>query len=135
MGTFETMGLVVRWQDPKSMLIVRLDGTPGWIWIERVQDGRRSLRAGYSIDPLAPGRWHVLRVVARRDWLNLFFDGQFLGGVRDDDPAPGRVGLVAGPDAGVLLDDVEIVASADLGDSERRTASASGGTWPWRSLP
>ena len=117
MGTFETVGLLLRWQNPKTMLIVRVDGTPGSIWVERVQDGWRSQRAGCSIDPLEPGRWHVLRVVARREWLNLFFNGKFLGGVRDDDPAPGRVGLVAGPDAGVLLDDVEIVASADLGDS------------------
>jgi hypothetical protein len=117
MGTFETMGILLRWQNPKTMLSVRMDGTPRWIWVERVQDGRRSLRAGYSIDSLAPGSWHVLRVVARREWLNLFFNGRFLGGVRDDDPAPGRVGLVAGPDAAVLLDDVEIAASAGFGEA------------------
>lgn len=116
-GTFETMGILLRWQDPGTYLSVRVDGTPGWIWFERVQEGRRSLRGGYSIDPFAPGQWHVLRVVARDDWLNLFFNGRFLGGIRDDDPAPGRVGLVAGPGASVLLDDVRIVASADFDDA------------------
>jgi hypothetical protein len=116
-GTFETMGILLRWQDPGTMLSVRVDGTPGWVWVERVQEGRRSLRGGYSIDPLAPGRWHVLRVAARDAWVNLFVDGRFLGGMRDDDPAPGRVGLIAGPGASVLLDDVEIAGSADLDDA------------------
>ena len=37
--------------------------------------------------------------------------------VLDDDPAPGRVGLVAGPGAAVLLDDVEVEALADLDNS------------------
>jgi len=113
----ETIGLLLRWQDPTTMLIVRVDGTRRWIWVERVQDGWRSVRAGYSIDTRAPGMWNVLRVTARREWLNLFFNGKFLGSVRDDDPAPGRVGLVAGPGAAVLLDDVEVEALADLDGS------------------
>lgn len=116
-GTFETAALLLRWQDPGTMLSIRVDGTPGWIWIERAQEGRRSLRGGYGIDPVTPDRWHVLRVVARSEWLTLFLDGRFLGGMRDDDPAPGRVGLAAGPGASVLLDDIEIVASADIGDA------------------
>lgn len=129
LGTFETMGILVRWQNPGTTLSIRVDGTPGWIWVEGVREGRRSLLGGYGIDRFTPGRWYVLRVVARSEWLRLFFDGRFLGGIRDDHPAPGRVGLVAGPDAGVLLDDVQIVASADLGDAGSRTrhiAEASG---------
>ena len=47
-------------------------------------------------------------MTAQRDWLNLFLNGKFLGGVREDDPVPGRVGLMAGPGAGVLLDELEI---------------------------
>jgi len=117
LDAFETIGLLLRWQDPTTMLIVRVDGTRRWIWVERVQDGWRSVRAGYSIDTRAPGMWNVLRVTARREWLNLFFNGKFLGSVRDDDPAPGRVGLVAGPGAAVLLDDVEVEALADLDNS------------------
>jgi hypothetical protein len=35
-----------------------------------------------------------------------------LGGVRSDDLVPGRVGLMAGPGARILLDDLEIEALA-----------------------
>ena len=103
-GAFETMGLILRWRDPGTMTIVRVEGTPGRIWLDRVQDGQRSLRAGY-ITPVHGNRWNILRVTAQGDWLNLFLNGQFLGGVREDDPVPGRVGLMAGPGARVLLDD------------------------------
>ena len=115
-GTFETMGILLRWQDPGTYLSVRVDGTPGWIWVERAHEGQRSLRGGYSIDPFVPGRWHALRVVARDAWLTLFFDGRFLGGIRDDDPVPGRVGLVAGPGASVLLDDVQVIVARAFGN-------------------
>lgn len=73
----------------------------------RCQGGRRSLRAGY-IAPLRRGRWNIIRVAAQDDRLNLFLNGKFLGGVREDDPVPGRVGLMAEPGAGVLLDELEI---------------------------
>ena len=112
-GGRETMGILLRWQGPGTTLAVRVDGSPGWIWVDRVQDGRRSVRAGYVIPPLRTGEWSSLRVTAVKGWLMLFFNGKFLGGVRDDDPAPGRVGLLAGPDGGVSLDDVEIEASPE----------------------
>lgn len=108
-GAFETMGLILRWRDPGTMTVVRVDGTPGRVWLERLQGGRRSLRAGY-ITPVHGDRWNILRVTAQGDWLNLFLNGQFLGGVREDDPVPGRVGLMAGPGARVFLDDLEIKA-------------------------
>lgn len=94
-GGFETMGMVLRWQDPGTMLIVRVDGTPGRVSLERVQGGQRSLQAGY-VAPLRRGRWNIIRVAAQDDRLNLFLNGKFLGGVREDDPVPGRVGLMAG---------------------------------------
>lgn len=106
-GAFETMGLIIRWRDPGTMTIVRVDGTPGRVWLERLQAGERSLRAGYIV-PLHSDRWNILHVTAREDWLNLFLNGEFLGGVREDDPMPGRVGLMAGPGARVLLDDLEV---------------------------
>lgn len=108
-GAFETMGLILRWRDPGTMTIVRVEGTPGRIWLDRVQDGQRSLRAGY-IAPLHQAGWNILRVTAQGDWLNLFLNGRFLGGVREDDPVPGRVGLMAGPGARVFLDDLEVEA-------------------------
>lgn len=89
-GAFETMGLIVRWQDPGTMIIIRTDGAPGRIWLERVRGGRRSLQAGYFV-PVRRHRWNHLRVEARGDWLNLFFNGKFLGGLRDEDPGPGRI--------------------------------------------
>jgi hypothetical protein len=106
-GVLRTMGLIVRWKDAGTMTIVRVDGTPGRVWLERLQGGERSLRAGYIL-PLRRGRWNILWVTARGDWLNLFFNGEFLGGVREDDPVPGRVGLMAGPGGRVLLDDLEV---------------------------
>jgi hypothetical protein len=118
MGARETMGLLLRWQGPGTTLAVRVDGSPGWIWVDRVQDGRRSVRAGYVVPPIRTGEWNSLRVVAVKGWLMLFFNDKFLGGVRDDDPAPGRVGLLAGPDGGVSLDDVVIEASPDAPASE-----------------
>jgi hypothetical protein len=102
-----TMGLIVRWKDAGSMTIVRVDGTPGRVWLERLQGGGRSLRAGYIV-PLRPGRWNILRVTARGNWLNLFLNGKFLGGLREDDPVSGRVGLTSGPDGRVRLDDLEV---------------------------
>jgi hypothetical protein len=110
-GAFETMGLVLQWQDPGTMLIVKVEGTPGRVWLERVQGGEHSLRAGYII-PLERNRWNSLRVVAQENWLNLLLNGKLLGGVRIDDPAPGRVGLMAGPGARILLDDLEIETPA-----------------------
>jgi hypothetical protein len=106
-GAFETMGLVIRWRDPGTMTIVRVDGTPGRVWLEQLRGGERSLRAGYIL-PLRRDRWNILRVTARGDWLNLFLNGKFLGGIREDDPVSGRVGLMAGPGGRVLLDDLEV---------------------------
>jgi hypothetical protein len=116
-GARETMGLLLRWQGPAAMLTVRVDGTPGWIWVDHVQNGLRSARAGYVIPSIRDGEWNSLRVVARQEWLMLFFNGKFLGGVRDDDPAPGRLGLLAGPDGGLSLDDVVIETSSDTSES------------------
>jgi len=106
-GGSETMGLILRQHDPGRMMIVRVEGSPGRVWVERVQESRWSLRAGYAVS-VERDRWNLLRVAAQGDWLNLFFNGRFLGGVRDDDPVPGRVGLMAGPNAGVFLDDFEV---------------------------
>src|SRR3990172_2157729 len=89
------------------MTIVRVHGAPGRVWLERLQGGERSLRAGYIV-PLHPDRWNTVRVTARGDWLNLFLNGVFLGGVREDDPVPGRIGLMAGPGGRVLVDDLEV---------------------------
>jgi hypothetical protein len=50
-GGFETMGLILRWRDPGTMTVIRVDSTPGRVRLERVQGGQRSLRAGY-IAPL-----------------------------------------------------------------------------------
>jgi hypothetical protein len=113
-GAFETMGLVLRWKDPGTMTIVRVDGTPGRVWLERMRTGEGRLRAGYIL-PLRRGQWNLLGVTARGDWLNLFLNGEFLGGVREDDPVPGRVGLMAGPGARVLLDDFEIEPASGSG--------------------
>ena len=106
-GAFKTMGLIIRWRDAGTLTILRVDGTPGRVWLERLQGGERSLRAGYIV-PLYPDRWNTVRVTARGDWLNLFLNGVFLGGVREDDPVPGRIGLMAGPGGRVLLDDLEV---------------------------
>jgi hypothetical protein len=117
-GARETMGILLRWQGPGTTWTVRVDGSPGWIWVDRVQDGRRSVRAGYVIPPVRTGEWNSLRVTVVKEWLMLFFNGKFLGGVRDDDPAPGRVGLLAGPDGGVSLDDVVIEPLSDTSESK-----------------
>ena len=113
-GALETMGLILRWRDPGTMTVIRVEGTPGRVWLERALEGRRVLRAGYII-PVHGDRWNILRVTAQGDWINLFLNGQFLGGVREDDPVSGRVGLKAGPGARVLLDDFEIEPASSGG--------------------
>jgi hypothetical protein len=106
-GALETMGLILRWRDPGTMTVIRVEGTPGRVGLERVQEGRRLLRAGYII-PLHGDRWNILRITAQGDWINLFLNGRFLGGAREDEPVSGRAGLMAGPGARVVLDDFEI---------------------------
>jgi hypothetical protein len=93
------------------MLIVKVEGTPGRVWLECVKGRERSLRAGYVLR-LERNRWNSLRVAAEESWLNLFLNGKLLGGVRNDDSVPGRVGLMAGPGARILLDNLEIEARA-----------------------
>jgi hypothetical protein len=108
----ETTGLVLRWQGPSAFVVVRVDGSLGWVWVDRIQNGRRSVVAGYATPPIRADDWNSLRVFAVGEWVMLFINGKFLGGVRDDGPATGRLGLLMGPEGGVLLDDLIIEPGA-----------------------
>jgi hypothetical protein len=104
----ETMALVLRWAAPDRLTLVTVEGTPGHLWVEQERDGVRRLLFG-AVTPIAPDRWHRLEVSATGDLLTILLNGRVLGAAIDPAPIPGRVGLAAGPGAGVLLDDVVIL--------------------------
>ena len=113
-GGSVAMGLILQWQDPGTMLIITVEDSPGRIWLKRVQGGETSLRACYMV-PLKRDRWDRLTASVQGNWLNLFLNWTFLGGLRIDNPSSGRVGLMAGPNADIMFDDLEVTPLSPLG--------------------
>jgi hypothetical protein len=89
----QAAGLMLRAQSANDYYVARANATDGSVRFYRVAGGRRYELAGAKA-AVTLGEQHVLRVIAKRERFEVFFDGASLFVVTDNGlPAPGPVGV------------------------------------------
>jgi DNA-binding beta-propeller fold protein YncE len=110
-------GLVWRYRDKDNYYIVRANALEDNIVLYKVENGKRSSIAPkgtetgtYGQNVKVPAKtWNELRVVARGNVFEVWFDGKKLYEVEDGTfSAPGKVGLWTKADSVTLFDDLTV---------------------------
>jgi hypothetical protein len=93
-GTHEqAAGLVLRAQSGSDYYVAKASALDGTVRFYRMAGGRRA-ELGSKKVPVAPGKQHALRIVAKKDHFEIFLDGTSLFSVTDASlMAPGPVGV------------------------------------------
>src|SRR5574337_802300 len=98
-------GLIWRYQDPDNYYIARANPLENNFRIYRVVRGaRRQLASAYFKIP--SGTWHTMRIVAKGDQMECFYDGKQYLAVRDTTFSLGKIGFWAKADAVTYFDDL-----------------------------
>jgi hypothetical protein len=101
------IGLVFRFRDPQSYYVVRANALENNVRLYKMVNGRRKQIAGAEVK-VTSDQWHTLRVVAQRDHIVCYFDGQKLIDVHDATYAQGKVGLWTKADSVTAFDDLTV---------------------------
>ena len=89
----QVAGLMLRAQSGSDYYVARASATDGTVRFYRVTGGRRAELASKKA-PVTLGDQHALRVIAKRDRFEVFFDDTSLFSVTDASlPVPGPVGV------------------------------------------
>jgi hypothetical protein len=100
-------GLIWRYQDPDNYYIARANPLEDNFRIYRVVQGvRRQLKGAYI--KVASGIWHTMRIVAKGDQMECFYDGTKYLEVRDTTFSRGKIGLWTKADAVTYFDDLRV---------------------------
>jgi hypothetical protein len=100
-------GLIWRYQDPDDYYIARANPLEDNFRIYRVVQGvRRQLKGAYI--KVASGTWHTMRIVAKGDQMECFYDGKKYLEVRDATFRRGEIGLWTKADAVTYFDDLRV---------------------------
>ena len=100
-------GLIWRYQDPDNYYIARANPLEDNFRIYRVVQGvRRQLKGAYI--KVAGGIWHAMRIVAKGDQMECFYDGTKYLAVRDPTFKRGKIGLWTKADAITYFDDLRV---------------------------
>lgn len=100
-------GLIWRYQDPDNYYIARANPLEDNFRMYRVVQGsRRQLKGAYI--KVASGIWHTMRIVAKGDQMECFYDGKKYLEVRDTTFSRGKIGLWTKADAVSHFDDLRV---------------------------
>jgi len=100
-------GLVWHYQDPDNYYIARANPLEDNFRIYRVVRGvRRQMGSAYF--KVTSGGWHTMRIVARGDRMECFYDGTKYLEVRDTTFQRGKIGLWTKADAVTYFDDLRV---------------------------
>jgi hypothetical protein len=100
-------GLIWRYQDPDNYYIARANPLEDNFRIYRVvQGGRRQLASAYF--KVTNGAWHTMRIVAKGDQMECFYDDEKYLDVRDPTFTRGKIGFWTKADAVTYFDDLRV---------------------------
>jgi hypothetical protein len=101
-------GPVWRYQDNNNYYIARANPLEDNFRVYKVVDGKRIKMDSASLK-VTGGEWHTIKVLARKDHILCFYDGQPYLDVKDDTfQKAGRIGLWTKADAVTYFDDLEV---------------------------
>jgi hypothetical protein len=99
-------GLVWRYRDANNYYLTRANALEDNVRLYHVKDGRRIQFASWN-GKVASGRWHSLRVDAKGDRFEVYFDGQKVLDAKDSTFAEaGSVGVWTKADSVIQFDDL-----------------------------
>jgi hypothetical protein len=103
-------GLVFRYQDADNYYVTRANALEDNVRLYHVVAGRRSQFAGWD-GKVASGVWHDLRVDAKGDRFEVYFDGNKVMDAKDDTfKDAGKVGVWTKADSVIYFDDLRAEA-------------------------
>ena len=104
----QAAGLVFRYQDENNYYLIRANALEGNVRLYKVANGRRQQLADWN-GPVTADVWHEIRVEARADYLEVFWEGQKV--ISTDDktfPKAGRMGVWTKADSMTAFDDLNV---------------------------
>jgi len=101
-------GLIFRLKDADNYYVTRANALEDNVRLYHVVDGTRRQFAGWD-GKVQTGVWHDLRVDAKGDHLEVYFDGQKVIDANDKTfTGPGKVGLWTKADSVIYFDDLTV---------------------------
>jgi hypothetical protein len=101
-------GPVWRYQDNNNYYITRANPLEDNFRVYKVVDGKR-IQMDSARLKVTSGEWHTIKILARKNRIQCFYDGQPYLDVTDDTfQKAGRVGLWTKADAVTYFDDLEV---------------------------
>lgn len=102
----QACGLVFRYRDENNYYLTRANALEDNVRLYRVKNGNRSQFDGWS-GPVTSKAWHELRVDARGDHLEVYWEGKKIIDGRDSTfPEAGKVGVWTKADSVTYFDDL-----------------------------
>ena len=101
-------GPVWRYQDNNNYYIARANPLENNFRVYKVVDGKRIKMDSASLE-ITGNEWHTIKILARKNKIQCFYDGQPYLEVKDDTfQKAGRIGLWTKADAMTYFDDLEV---------------------------
>ncbi|MCP5005092.1 MAG: DUF1080 domain-containing protein [Planctomycetes bacterium] len=101
-------GPVWRYQDNNNYYIARANPLENNYRVYKVVNGNRIQMDSVRLK-VTGGEWHTIRIIARKDLIQCFYDGQPYLEVKDDTfQKEGKIGLWTKADAVTYFDDLEV---------------------------
>jgi len=101
-------GPVWRYQDNNNYYIARSNPLEDNFRVYKVVDGKR-IKMDSTRLKVTSGEWHTIKILARKDQIQCFYDGQPYLEVTDDTfLKKGKIGLWTKADAVTYFDDIEV---------------------------
>ncbi len=101
-------GPVWRYQDHNNYYIARANPLENNFRVYKVVDGKRIQMDSVRLK-VTGGEWHMIKILARKDRIQYFYDGQPYLEVKDGTfQKAGRIGLWTKADAVTYFDDLEV---------------------------
>ncbi len=101
-------GLVWRYKDINNHYVVRANALENNVNFYKVIDGRRKFVKGANVK-VASGQWHTLKVEAKGNAVDCYFDGEKVLQANDNTfTNAGKVGLWTKADSYILFDDFKV---------------------------
>lgn len=102
----QACGLVFRYQDENNYYVTRANALEGNVRLYYVKDGRRHQIASWN-GKTAAGEWHEIRVDARGDHLEVYWDGKKAIDIHDSTfHDAGKIGVWTKADSVTYFDDL-----------------------------
>ncbi len=100
-------GLLWRYQDPDNYYVARANPLEDNFRIYRVVKGWRRQLQGANFK-VTSGTWHTLKIVAKGDLMECFYDDKKYLAIRDKTFTRGKIGLWTKADAVTYFDDLQV---------------------------